>query len=70
MGERVAVPRDLPGLDERVAEILGDVALHVQRQRPVHRRRDEDPEQGDPEQLPPADARAGRAVAHGAVSGR
>src|SRR5439155_14811818 len=35
--ERVAVPGDLPGLGEGVAEVARHVAADVQRQRPVHR---------------------------------
>ncbi len=58
VGERMPVPRDLPGLHERVAEVLRDVAAHVQRQRPVHREREREPQQRDAEQLPPGQRRA------------
>ena len=63
MGERVTVPRDLPGLHERVAEVLRDVAAHVQRQRPVHREREHDPEQRHAEQLTAGQPRA-RGLGH------
>jgi hypothetical protein len=36
MGERVAAPRHLPRLHQRVAEVLGDVLSQMQHQRPVH----------------------------------
>ena len=39
-GQRVASPRHLPGLRQRVAEVLGDRVGQVQRQRPVHDHRD------------------------------
>ena len=50
MGEGVPVPGDLPGLHERVAEVLRDVAPQVQGQRPVHREREHDAPR-DAEQL-------------------
>ena len=34
--ERVADPRDLPGLQERIPEVLPDVAPEIERERPRH----------------------------------
>ena len=47
-------------LHERVAEVLRDVAPEVQRQRPVHREREHDPERDDAEQLAGGDAGGAR----------
>src|SRR5207244_3092474 len=50
--ERVPVPGDLPGLDERIAEILRYVAAEMERQRPVHREREHAAAQDGERQLP------------------
>jgi hypothetical protein len=48
--KRVTAPSDLPGLHQRIADVARHVAGHVQRQRPVHRQREQHREQhGQPE---------------------
>ncbi|PTL59693.1 hypothetical protein C7Y72_08535 [Paraconexibacter algicola] len=49
--QRMAAPGQLPGLRERVAEVLRDVAAEVQHQRPEHRDRQERRADGEHDEL-------------------
>ena len=56
--QRVPSPRDLPSLRQRVAEVLRDRLVQVQRQRPVHHHRDEDRRERRQQHLAAGDRRA------------